>query len=133
MTFGKGFHYQEEVKKIPAGVYDATITNIEEATLKGWLALQVHIEVDKFKGYVPNVYTMFAPEDAPDEKMRESCVRRMSRFMDATGAMLGANGLEYQTAIGKRVKVVIGIDNKGFTNITRLLKPTAKAEEQPPF
>lgn len=125
MGFGKGSTYKEQALIMPSGVYDATITNIEECILKGWAALRIKIKVTGYENFIPNEYTMFAPEDATDEKMRENCEKRMSRFMDATGAKIGAEGLEYKTAIGKKIQIVVAVDKKGFTNISKLLPPVS--------
>lgn len=126
MAFGKNAGYYEAPKIIPEGIYVGKITEVKENALQGKNCLECKVEIRNFAGYAPNIYRLFDVDPLDDAQHQEWTAKRMSRFCDATGAVMTENGMEYQKIVGVECQFKIGKRQNGYTDFLEIL-PISKS------
>lgn len=126
MSFGVHFQYQKAVDVLPEGEYDVSLGEAFETTVGGYSVLRFPFCVDGIEPeYKPNYFDLFDCTDPNNAEKRDMFNKRASRIIDCFQLEGFFNEQSYRSWRGKRGRIQISKDEKGFTNVSKFLPKTA--------
>lgn len=132
MSFGVHFQYEKPTDVLPEGEYDVTLGVAFETTVGSYAVLRFPFSVDGVSPETkPNYFDLFDCTDPNNKEKRDMFNKRASRIIDCFQLEGFFDEQSYLSWKGRRGRVQISKDEKGFTNVSKFLPISAKASSDP--
>ena len=122
MSFGAHFQYQKPADILPEGEYDVTLGEPFETRVGGYAVLRFPFCADGVDPATkPNYFDLFDCTDPNSAEKRDMFNKRASRIIDCFKLEGFFDTASYRSWKGKRGRIAVAKDDKGFTNVTKFL------------
>ena len=126
--FGGGYQQREYNRIVPEGDYTVTLGMPVDKQVSGYSIREIPIKIDGYPDHAPGKWSIFDCPTDDEEKIAKWNEQR-TRDFDAFGVARG--DFRPQSWVGKRGRVHIAKDGKGYMKVLWSLTDSAPEQEAP--